>query len=301
MKLSLKEQLIMLSMQNVSIKDCWLYLKLIMDLNFVEKDLDLYECHKIIESIRSITEFKHLNQINVYEAEEQIHEIRKLASQSLVLTENNYPSLWRELPQPPLIVYYKGNIDCLNNPLVSIVGTRKMTPYGSQVTKQMTESICEKGWGIVSGLSVGVDRIVHQTAQEANHQSTIAIIPTGFNQYYPLSNAVLQQELSENHLVISEYLPDTRAQKHHFIMRNRLVAGLTPATLVIEASVNSGSLITANYALQFNREVFALPGRVTDIQSRGCNQLIESGATPILSCDDVIENLQSLFEAQLWL
>lgn len=220
---------------------------------------------------------------------------KQLAKRSFMIGDTIYPINWLEIPQPPIIMYYDGAIEMLNKPLVSIVGTRSMSPYGREVVTELVKQFVAKDWISVSGLAKGVDTAVHVTASQLKRRSNIGILANGFEYTYPNENRNLQAEMAMNQLLLSEYLPNMKARPHHFVMRNRLISGLSKATLVIEAAKQSGSLITANYALQSNREVFVLPGRITDPQAYGCNSLINHGAIPIVSIEECVEEIARLF------
>lgn len=295
MKLTLKEQLVYLAMKQVSYKARWHYIQLFQASDIVSLETCCARVALLIERGVLSGDERHIFH-DMDDATLQL--CRQFARQALMIGEVDYPRLWLEIPKPPLIIYYKGHLEVLRQPLVSIVGTRRISEYGKQMTQELTRAILAKGWGCVSGLATGVDQIVHETAVDARQRSTVAIVPTGLERYYPETNRLLQQELGQRHLVLSEYLPMENARKHHFIMRNRLVAGLTPVTLVMEAAMKSGSLITANFALQYDREVHALPGRIDVLTSQGCNELISQGAAPIVSIPQTIETLERHFFAQ---
>lgn len=295
MKFTLKEQLVYLAMKQVSYKARWHYIQLFQGSKVVSLETCCARIALLIERGLLSEDERHIFH-NIDDTTFQL--CQRFARQALMIGEVDYPHLWLEIPKPPLIIYYKGHLEVLRQPLVSIVGTRRISDYGTHITQELTRAILAKGWGCVSGLATGIDQMVHETAVDARQRSTVAIIATGLERYYPESNRLLQQELGQRHLVLSEYLPMEHARKHHFIMRNRLVAGLTPATLVMEAAIKSGSLITANFALQFDREVYALPGRMDVLTSQGCNELISQGATPIISIAQTIETLERHFLAQ---
>lgn len=220
--------------------------------------------------------------------------VNRLQSQVIAIDDPLYPSLWLEMPQPPWLIYYRGHRDLLTQPKVAIVGTRKATPYGRHFVTALVQAMAQRGWVAVSGLAKGIDAQVHQTAMRLSNQATLGIIATGLDQVYPMGHEALQRAVGNHHLLISEFLPDQPARKHHFILRNRLIAGIAPITVVVEAAQQSGSLITANYALQANRELFVLPGRITDKQSRGCIDLIAAGATPITDLDDLLNTMAEI-------
>lgn len=217
----------------------------------------------------------------------------------LIYGDDLYPKLWYQITNPPAVMFYKGNINLLSRPLVSIVGSRTTTTYGQTFTYQLVKALSQAGMVCVSGMAKGIDRCVHETAiQSVGKRATIGIIATGLDRVYPSVNRELQNRMMRDQLVLSEFLPQAQALKHHFIMRNRLVAGISSTTIVIEAAKKSGSLITANFALEANREVYALPGRISDLQSQGCNELIEAGAYPILSVKQVVDQILELHHLQ---
>lgn len=231
-----------------------------------------------------------LNQINL----SRLNEAKNLTNRAIMIGESIYPSNWLQLPQPPLIIYFEGDLALLKKQSISIIGTRNVSHYGIDVIKKLVALMCEEDWVLISGLAKGVDTTVHLEACRLKRKATIGILANGFNYSYPLQNASLQAQMGHEQLLLSEYLPNQKAQRHQFIMRNRLVAGISPVTIVIEAAKDSGSLITANYALQYNREVFVLPGRITDDQAYGCNALLKVGANPILSIESCVAEIKDL-------
>lgn len=286
-----KQQLIILLEAGANYRMLWSYLKWLQDHTLIKERLSVDQCQYICNQL--VKEDSQLKRISLQPPSET-----NLHHNACMIGEAGYPKLWLQLPKPPIIFFYQGDLTMLSRPVVSIIGTRKMTPYGKSIATEITRQLVELGWVAVSGLALGVDGQVHQVADETQAKSTIAILPTGFNQYYPRQHMDLQHKIADNHLLISEFLPTSPVSKHHFLMRNRLVAGLSPATIVIEAADQSGSLITANYALQFNRDLFVLPGRITDPQSMGCLKLIDLGARPIISVDQTIDELQELYRIQ---
>ncbi|UPQ85500.1 DNA-processing protein DprA [Ignavigranum ruoffiae] len=299
MNISLKEELILMQMTGFSYKSRYNYWqwRIRQETNgesffpcFIQR---LYQFFRA--DLQCLDKIKQVSQFSAWSL------LRSWQAQSLMIGEPAYPKLWYEINQPPLIMYYQGCLPILAKPLISIVGTRQITSYGQEICQRLVQSIIECGWVCVSGLAKGIDACVHQTALSYQDQSTIAIIPSGWDKIYPSAHQSLADHLRAKHLVLSEFLPDWPARKHQFIMRNRLLAGIAPVTLVIEAAKRSGSLITANFALQANREVMALPGRITDKQAQGCNQLIEAGACPILSVEQVLDELSSLLYRQGYL
>lgn len=208
----------------------------------------------------------------------------------LSLHDSSYPPLLREIPDPPKTLYCLGSdISILLDPALAIVGSRKVSYYGKTVTEQLTSQLTGKGINIVSGLALGVDSIAHKAALEARGL-TIAVLPCGLDRVYPSSHTALaKQILASGGLFVSEYPPETTPMKHHFIARNRIVSGLCKGVLITEAAQRSGSLHTANFALEQGREVFAVPGPITSPTSAGTNNLIKSGATPVTKPEDILD------------
>lgn len=211
--------------------------------------------------------------------------------QILTILDKDYPVGWLNSYLPPIVVFCAGNIGLLEQPCLSVVGSRSPTDYGKSVLSEMIPTLVAEGVTLVSGLAKGIDQMVHSCAI-GNSGTTIGIIGTGLDVSYPRENASLQRKMMAEQLVISEYPLGAKPERFHFPMRNRLIANLSQATLVIEATEKSGSLITANLALQENRDVFAVPGNITSRLSVGTNQLIKAGAACVLNADDVLEEMK---------
>lgn len=192
----------------------------------------------------------------------------------VTLLSPRYPESLKEIDTPPLCLYCKGNTELLNTLGCAIVGTREITEYGKVVTKQFAKPIAEAGITIVSGLACGVDTIAHQTALDVEG-STIAVIAGGFNHVFPASNHGLYRKMIENNLVVTESKPNVTPSSFLFPTRNRIIAGLSRAVLITEAGERSGALHTKNYAVDYGREVFAIPGRITSEKSKGTNAIIK--------------------------
>lgn len=192
-----------------------------------------------------------------------------------------YPQLLREIPSPPPLLYYRGEVDLHENsgqkPLVGIVGTRQPTEYGIKWTRQISTALAKNGFTVVSGMAEGIDTESHAAAMKAGGR-TIAVMGTGVDVIYPHKNRDLYKQILTFGIVISEYPAKTPPNRTHFPRRNRIIAGLSRAVLVIEAGIKSGALITATYANEFCRDVYALPGRIDDQPSQGCLKLISQGA-----------------------
>lgn len=203
-----------------------------------------------------------------------------------------YPRLLLQTDSPPLCLYCKGNAQLLNTKCVSIVGTRRPTEYGMIVTKQYVKELVKHDITIVSGLAQGIDTIAHTEAL-ANQGNTIAVIAGGFHHIYPKSNSALARRISENNLIICENRPACLPHGYLFPIRNRIVAGLSDAILIPEASVNSGTMHTKNYAIDYGREIFAVPGRINSPQSEGTNEIIkEFPSTMTTTPNDILSALR---------
>lgn len=201
-----------------------------------------------------------------------------------------YPDLLRSIATAPKQLFVLGTplTELINQPLIAVVGSRKVSPYGRQITRKISGELAEKGIVIVSGLALGVDSIAHEAALEAKGK-TIAVLPCGLDEIYPASHTELARRiLKTGGTLVSEYPSGTEPYKTNFVARNRIIAGLSAGVLITEAAEKSGSLHTANFALEQGREVMAVPGNITSPNSAGTNQLIRSGAALISSTDDVL-------------
>lgn len=213
--------------------------------------------------------------------------------QIIRLGDSNYPQALMNLKDPPKQLYVKGNLDLLNRPAISIVGTRDCTRYGLTVAKDLAAHCAEAGFVVVSGLAEGIDTAAHQGAQN----STIAVLGNGIEVYYPVGNKDLQNEIGKDGLLISEYPPDFHGDKTTFPQRNRIVAALGQAVIAVEADLKSGTLITMRKAKELNRAVYAVPGNINCYASQGTNDLIANhGAKMITSASDLIKDLTGLAE-----
>ncbi len=204
------------------------------------------------------------------------------------LGDLNYPKALLDLKDPPKQLYVKGNLDLLNKPTVSIVGTRDCTRYGLMVAKELAEHCAAAGYVVISGLAEGIDTAAHQGAKDA----TIAVLGNGVDVYYPSMNRDLQDYIGEHGLLISEYPPELHADKTTFPQRNRIVAALGQAVIAVEADLHSGTLITIRKAQELNRAVYAVPGNINCYASQGTNDLIANhGAQMIINAEDLIKKL----------
>lgn len=207
----------------------------------------------------------------------------------LTILDDEYPERLKEIYNPPVALFYRGNIDFLNTETLGIIGSRKATKHGKQMIDSITPQLCEKNLTIVSGLAKGNDTYAHQ-ATIRNRGKTIAVIGCGLNVFYPKENERLQRFISDQHLLISEYLPNTRPLAYHFPSRNRIIAGICKGVCVVEAKKKSGTYITAQLALDEGRSVFAIPGNPINDQSEGCLELIQEGAKCVWKPEDILED-----------
>jgi DNA processing protein len=214
------------------------------------------------------------------------------AHQVVTLADAHYPAALLNTADPPLMLYLQGRPEVLDHPRkLAIVGSRNPTPQGESNARQFARSLGEAGVCVVSGLALGVDGAAHAGALEGGG-TTIAVVGTGLDTVYPRRHDALAHRIAENGLLVSEYPLGTSPLAANFPQRNRIIAGLSQGTLVVEAAVRSGSLITARFAAEQGREVFAIPGSIHAPQSRGCHALIRQGAKLVESAQDILEDLR---------
>ena len=208
----------------------------------------------------------------------------------LIWNDENYPRRLRDIPQSPPVLYMRGEITPQDSWAVSVVGTRRITTYGRQVAEELGSGLARSGVTVVSGLARGVDSAAHSAALKAGGR-TIAVMGCGVDQIYPPENRGLAAEIIENGAIISDYSIGTPPEANNFPPRNRIISGLSIATVVVEANRRSGALITADFALDQGRDVYAVPGNIFVPHSAGPNRLIQQGAFPLISVDDLLESL----------
>ena len=223
------------------------------------------------------------------------------AAKCLLLTwdEPQYPQLLREIYDPPPLLYVKGNAELLNRHAISIVGTRRPTPYGNQMAERLARDLADRGLVIVSGLARGIDACAHKGALSSASGATIGILGCGIDVIYPKENRKIFAEIEQRGAIISEFPMGAFPAPQNFPIRNRLIAGMARGVVVVEGAQYSGSLITARLAMESSREVFAVPGNVTQPVAFGPNQLIKQGAKLVASWEDVIEELPTPIRAEL--
>ncbi|KUP37346.1 DNA-processing protein DprA [Bacillus halotolerans] len=207
------------------------------------------------------------------------------------ISSDQYPFWLKTIYDPPPVLFAKGDISLLSQGRkIGIVGTRHPTAYGIQVVNHLTIELCHKKWVIVSGLASGIDGLSHAASIKAKGR-TIGVIAGGFQNIYPRENLQLAEHMAKHHLLLSEHPPETKPQKWHFPMRNRIISGLSEGIIVVQGKEKSGSLITAYQALEQGREVFAVPGSVFDPYAGGPIKLIQEGAKAIWSAEDIYAEL----------
>lgn len=223
-----------------------------------------------------------------------LEELDKCGVTFLTPEDVDWPAQLNDLAVPPVGLFVKGNIEVLSQQSLAIVGTRNPTPYGIRAAQEFAAGFVDREWVIISGGAYGIDSAAHKGALIAEG-STVAVIASGLDSLYPAGNQKLFEEILENGAIISEYLPGVVARPHRFLVRNRLIAALSQATLVVEAAFRSGSLRTARDAAELARPVMAIPGPITSPTSEGCHRLIgERSAELVTSIADAYELISSL-------
>ncbi len=222
--------------------------------------------------------------------EEEMEKIARAGAQLITWDDPAYPPHLRHIYDPPFLLYVKGELLEADEWSVAIVGTRRASVYGKEVTKQLAGDLARNQVTVVSGLASGIDAEAHRAALEAGGR-TIAVLGNGLDIVYPPRNEALSRRIAESGALVSEFPLGTRPEARNFPRRNRIISGLTLGTVVTEAGPVSGALITARYALEQGRDVFAVPGNILARQSQGTNELIRDGATPVLSVEDILQGL----------
>ena len=237
-------------------------------------------------------------QAGLEEAEKEIGEASRASCQVISYENPSYPPLLRQIADPPLILYVKGNVQALSGHCLAIVGSRHASAYGLQAARRLARDLAERNLVIVSGLARGIDSAAHHGALEGKGK-TIAVQGRGMDKVYPSENKKLAEKIADSGAVISEFPLGTGPTPENFPIRNRVISGLSLGVMVVEASEYSGSLITARLAAEHNREVFGVPGNITSAQSFGPNLLIKQGAKLIAEWMDVVEEFPQEIRMQL--
>lgn len=236
----------------------------------------------LIEGVGSVL-LKNIREKSIFEkAQKELDFIESNGINVTFFDEKNYPERLKHCIDAPVLLFSSGNIDLENKKVISIVGTRQITSYGIEFCKKLIEDLSPLDPVIVSGFAYGVDIVAHQLAIENNLQ-TVGVVAHGLNQIYPKSHKKYVAQVEQNGGFMTEFWSSSNPDKENFVRRNRIVAGISEATIVIESADRGGSLITANMANDYNRDVFAVPGRTTDKYSQGCNNLIKAQKANVLT------------------
>jgi DNA processing protein len=226
----------------------------------------------------------------------ELKRINDFGCRIVIQEDEEYPALLREIYDPPIVLYVKGGLLPKDKNSVAMVGSRMTTPYGLEVARKLAYQLAYLGVTVVSGGARGIDTAAHQGALTAKGR-TLAILGTGINLVFPNENAQLYERIIENGALVTQFPFNRPGDKQSFPIRNRIVAGMTLGTVVVEANLTSGSLITANFAAEYGRQVFAVPGRVDSPRSKGCHDLIKKGAKLCESAEDILSEFEYLFPA----
>ncbi|MCW3078813.1 DNA-processing protein DprA [Segetibacter sp.] len=236
-------------------------------------------------SIKAFTDFTG--------AENEIEFIEKYKIETLFINDKKYPQRLLNCYDSPTLLYYRGNADLNTSRIINIIGTRNHTDYGRQITEQLVNELQNQQVLIVSGLAYGIDAVAHKSAIQ-NNLTTVGVLAHGLDTIYPSQHTGLAKQMLLNGGLLTEFRKETKPDKHNFPRRNRIVAGMADATIVIETASKGGSMITAELANGYNRDVFAFPGKITDSKSAGCNYLIKNNKAVLL------EDSQQLIETLGW-
>ncbi len=230
----------------------------------------------------------------VDELKNEIKQIDKSGFKIVTMVENNYPSLLKQIPDLPPYFTYIGSLDIITDqfqlPSIAIVGSREATPYGLNSAEKLAHDLVSNGFEVISGMAIGIDTAAHKGALRAGGR-TVAVLGSGLCKIYPSENRELFYKIADNGAVISEFKVNSEPEGRHFPMRNRIIAGMSLGTVVVEAAEKSGSLITARLSAEYNREVFAVPGDIHSFKSAGTHALLKQGAKLVANYMDVVEEL----------
>ena len=250
-----------------------------------KKDLEVLDGIGTIRanSIKSFNEFS--------KAEEEIDFIKKYKITPLFITDKNYPQRLLNCYDSPAMLYYKGNADLNSSKIIAVVGTRSNNEYGKTICEKLIEDVAGEEVIIVSGLAFGIDSIAHKASLK-NNLKTIGVLAHGLDRIYPSQNSGLAKQMISNGGLLTEFRSFTKPDRQNFPSRNRIVAGISDAIIVVETGIKGGSLITAEFGNGYNKDVFAFPGRINDSKSEGCNFLIKNNKAGLITCgNDILENM----------
>ena len=236
------------------------------------------------------TRSKSIKTFNAFNrAEEELRFIEKYKITALTQTDAAYPKRLLNCYDAPYLLYYKGNANLNHDKVMAVIGTRNHTDYGKEMTCKIIQDLAQNNVVVVSGLAYGIDALAHRASLK-NKLFTIGVLAHGLDRIYPAANKTLAKEMTANGGLLTDFMSGTKPDKQNFPKRNRIVAGISDATVVIETNINGGSMITAELANNYNKDVFALPGKATDIKSSGCNYLIRSNKAALIeSGKDILE------------
>lgn len=241
---------------------------------------------------------KHISQWrSLFDFEKEKRNLERMGAQFISFEHPNYPPLLKTIYDPPIGLYFLGNLRPMTH-TIAIVGSRYASIYGLQMAERFGSELAERGWCVVSGFARGVDTAAHRGVLRV-HGETAGVLGCSIDRIYPPENAALYNQLKEEGCLISEFPLGSRADRMTFPRRNRILSGMSQATLVIESDLKGGSLLTANFATEQNRQVFALPGRIDSEMSCGCHQLIRNGATLVTCVEDILEDLKTALPLNL--
>ncbi len=271
------------------------YIKKQKILQAFDMEFDLYanfnDIQPKLEEILTPTEMAHLKRSAKQNLDQIIEGYKRDNIQAITIYDDEYPGDLRHIDTPPFCLYCKGNIDLLTSQCIAVVGSRKISEYGKVVTAQFCKEFVRAGLTVVSGMAMGVDAVAHNTTLECQG-ATIAVMAGGFNHIYPSANFGLYKQIVQTGLVVTEYAPNSEPLTYNFPVRNRIIAGLSRGVLITEAGLKSGSLHTKNYAIDYGKEVFAVPGKIMSSESEGTNNIIKLGhAHMVTSPNDIFEML----------
>lgn len=226
----------------------------------------------------------------------ELKRIAEFGCHILTQADENYPKLLKQIYDPPVVLYVKGELNSKDKNSVAMVGSRMTTHYGIEIARKLAYQLAYVGVTVVSGGARGIDTAAHQGALSGKGR-TVAVLGTGINLIFPSENAELFERIAANGAVITQFPFNRTADKQSFPIRNRIVAGMTLGTVVVEANMTSGALITANFATEYGRQVFAVPGRIDSPRSKGCHDLIKKGAKLCEGAEDILSEFEYLFPA----
>jgi len=235
--------------------------------------------------VKKIDQFR-----NDHEPDEIVGKLSELGIAAVHLRHPDYPHQLRETAAAPSVIYTKGDVSLNSEPMVAVVGLRDATPYGLEMTRRLSYDLASAGVTVVSGLARGIDSAAHKAALEAGGR-TVAILGSGLDRVYPQRNIGIAQKITERGALLTEYPPGVSALPQHFPRRNRVISGICKGVVVVEAAFKSGAMLTVSWALEQNREVFAVPGSALSEKSKGTNWLIQQVAKLTTSVEDILEEL----------